>query len=264
MAIILPADVREHLAGDDVGLYLAKWGSRGEQDAKITTRIAAAVAHAKRRLQLQFDETVIKCLPDSTLELGTDYDVEEQPYDYHPAQWGFWGWMRLRRGPIVSVEQVRITFGPTWDVASLPEEWVRINDVGNSIAIVPTPGVGYTSILFATGGYIAPYLQMLAGGQPVPGTLSVDYTVGIVSASTAADWADLRRVLALKAAAMVFSDLSEARYGGRGGVSLSGDGLSESFQLTKFANTAQMKDQEAEVLLKAIIDTQTTMPLVSA
>jgi len=263
MAIISPDDVRVHLPGTRMAQYLAAWGTTAQQNRAIREAIDSAEAELQRQLRLRFAPTVIKCYPDDGLVEGTDYDATEQPYDYYAAQWQHWSWMALRWGPVQSVERVRITVGEQYKLATIDAQHIRIADDSRSIAIVPTPGAAFTTILIQTSGLVAPFMFGMVGHEMVPGTLAVDYTAGIANAESSDRWADLRRLVSLKAAQDVLLSLGDALEAGVGAVSLSGDGLSESRQLTKFQDRILALQARIDPLLRLFEATQTSIPLVS-
>lgn len=263
MAIISPDYVRRRMPGTQLASYIAAYGDASEQEAALAENIAAAEAEVKDYLQMQLEACTVKCYPDSSLQKGRDYDVEERPYEFTPAQWDNWGFLQLRRRPVASVENVRITFGSDTDIGEIPSSWIRINEFGGGIHIIPTPGATYTSILLQTGGFLAPFLQNLLGNTSLPGTIAVDYVAGLEDLAESDDWEHLRRAIGLLAAKNTMVDVGESKEAGVGSISLSGDGLSESRALTKFEDRVQRFEQDAMKILDRIRDAYTPIPMVS-
>ena len=234
--------------------YLELFGDQDAQNAAIDEAIAAADARVMRELHLTLGTSVIKAWPDA----GAEYDVEEEPYDFHREQYRRYGFLQLRRKPVVSVERVRLMFGPSNTVITYPSEWVRLNKLAGHLSIVPTPGTAWQGLILQSGAYYLPYIS---GGtwlqDSVPQMIAVDYTAGLGDAGEAgadADprFADLRHQRARLAAREVLMDLSNAVAPGISSKSISEDGASESVSYARASGKplfgAQIDQIEADWL----------------
>jgi len=263
MAVVSPDAVRKILAGEAMASYLLAYGTADEQDQAMASLIDVAQTEAENYLMMCFEPTVIKCYPDDDLTQGVDYDREERPYDFHAEQWNHWGFMQVRWAPIISVERVRLTFGEEWDIAELPSEWIRVYEEQGAFCIVPTPGSGW-AVLLQTGGVVSFFLTHLQTFGNVPGVFAVDYTAGVTDISSDRLYSPLLRAVTLNAAAEVLLDIAESKHAGVGSVSLSGDGLSESRQLTKFQDRVQTLRTRGQEILDRWRDSHSAMLMVSA
>lgn len=228
-----------------IGAYaedMASWlgGSTADQDALITRFIRAAQARMERDLRIRYDTQVIKVKP----EPGAVYDIEEDPYDFWLEDYYNHGFIKLRRGPVISVQRVRLMYGDQTEIITYPNSWIRLDRKNGTIQILPTPGSGWGGLVLASGGYFLPLLTGTWLRRNVPQLICPDYTVGaLASVEGGAEkplfpeywWEEHSLQCASLAAAQVLVELSDVYKPGLVGESISAEGLSESTQFTRGA-----------------------------
>jgi len=217
--------VRDELIGLDAAPYMTRLGTTETAiNQKLATSIAQARARVQRELHLTLDTTVIKSNPDA----GVQFDVEEEPYDYFTSDYRHFGWLKLRRRPVQSVERVRLMLGPQMTIFTYPREWIRVRHKQAHIQIVPTPGAAFQNLVMANGLYYLPYLSAAPIFNEYPQLIAVDYTAGIGDALASDEYADLALQIARLAAREVLLRLDNAVSPGVQSRSISEDGASES------------------------------------
>lgn len=223
---------RRGLLGLDT--QMQTFGDESAQNAAIDAAIAAADARVMRELHLTLNTQVIKSWP----EEGAVYDVEEEPYDYNRHQYRRYGYISLRRRPVISIERVRLMLGPDNAIVEYPDSWIRINRLSGQLSVVPTPGAGWTGLVLQNGAYYLPYLSGTVVEEHIPQMIAVDYTAGLgVGGELGEDadpkLADLRLQRARLAAREILFDLSNAIEPGISSKSISEDGASESISYAR-------------------------------
>lgn len=159
--------------------YMAYYGDATAQANVIAGKLRNVDARIQREILVTMKTQRIKCDPDVNMVLGRDYDIREESYDYYRTQYAAYGFMRTIRRPIVSVERVRLMFGPENTIVTYPATWIRIDHKSGQISIVPTPGAGWSGIVLQTGQYFLPYLSNGWCREAVPQIIAVDYTAGL-------------------------------------------------------------------------------------
>lgn len=225
--VLTPDDMRQ--------TYL--WGvpftsTNGAQysDAQITAMIEATVAEFEKVLNLTIKKRVIKCADD--LQEGAVYDETEDAYYYHRKNWNTGGRLNTKRRPIISVERFElytITMGRIMDLKS----WLRIDHRKGVLHFYPRMDqAGGTSMStyppFLTQGY----LRSMSYNHGY----RLDYTAGFEDAGKVP--ADLRDVIGKAAACRLLNIIGDGLIAGFSNMSLSMDGLSESFGTTASATSA--------------------------
>ncbi len=248
------ADERTRVRRCLIGLdeYLAKIGDTAAQNAVIDDAVAYAQAKVRRELHVELGTVRIAAWPTSDMTQGAegDYDVTEEPYDYSASQYRSWGYLRLRRRPVQSIQRVRVMLGPDNPVLTYPADWIRLDKKPGQVRIVPTPGSGWSGMVLSNGMYYLPYLSAGWIMDNVPHVIAVDYTAGLGDAaglgeSADPNYVDLQRHLFRLAAGEVLFNLSNAVNPGIQSTSLSEDGASESVSYTRGGGTvfaAQIKE----------------------
>lgn len=163
---------------------------------------------------------------------GANCDISEPAYDYYSDFFDGdrWGWIRLRRYPIQSVQSVVFAY-PNIDntIFTVPASWIRVDAPFGLVRLVPDKVAVYASF----SAYI---LSVFSGGRGVPQSLFVNYTAGLGgSQGMMANDVDIlehvKRVVALEIArdAMLPNSFSN-----------SADGISQNF-------SAALKDYRDEI-----------------
>jgi len=222
--------------------HLALYGDATAQNAAIDEALADADARIERELQVTLGTVRVKSWPEAGLEKGDDYDVDEEPYDYHAEQFRRFGFLRLRRKPVISIERVRIMLGPENKILTYPSQWIRINHKLGHLSIVPTPGAGWQGIVMQSGYYLLPYISFGYIQDNLPQIIAVDYTAGLGDGASYGEhfdpqYGDLRHQRGRLAAAEILLDLSNSVAPGIGSKSISEDGASQSVSYTRGGTT---------------------------
>lgn len=150
---------------------------------------------------------------------GMPYDFDT-PYDYDPDFFTGekWGFLVLRKKPIVSVGKIRFVYpAPTIGFYEIPGDWLRVDNRYAHIRFVP-----------ASSQFVAPLnafiLQALGGGRTIPFAIQVNYVAGITNAwKTYPEMIDaIKKMAVLKIIENGFLPSSG---------SISADGLSQSMSI---------------------------------
>jgi hypothetical protein len=128
-------------------------GSFAPTDAYLTSKLKAAEADASRRLRVAFGPVTVFAGTPTDEELaalpeGAQW-VEESAYDYEPMGWTAdqWGYLILRKRPVIAVTSMRFIYPPANTVFSVPVSWIRLDKKAGHIRIVPgMPGAGFGSL----------------------------------------------------------------------------------------------------------------------
>ena len=172
-------------------------------------------------------------------------DLFEDPYDYDINDYINWGFMVLRRKPIISVERVRLIYPTGQTIIQYPPEWIKMYKKPGQFQIVPMAGSFNQYPLIGQG---AMYLPLMSGflTKSVPQLIHVDYTAGLEEIPD-----DLKDAIYKLAAIQILLNAGQGKAPGVASLSTSADGLSENTTLTQSANTtlygAQIKEYRADV-----------------
>lgn len=164
-------------------------------------------------------------------ELAALADIIEDPYDYDVSDYMNWGYMRVRRKPIVTVERIRLIYPTGQTIIDYPHEWIKTNRKFAQIQIVPMAGSFKSFPLIGQG---AMYLPLLSGflTKNVPHLIHVDYTAGLTEIPD-----DLKDCLYKLGAIEVLKLAGGGKMPGVASLSTSADGLSETTTLTQSQTT---------------------------
>lgn len=165
--------------------------------------IGEADAQMLRRLEQSFETSVVKMRPRPGLVMGTDYDIEEDPFDYLAGtvdKQTLPSWV-MRRRPVLSVERVQLGFSDTYKVLTIPNEWVRLNKLMGVVSLVPVGVPALTSSEF--GIWFAPLLDQNWPWSVIPNFVEIDYTCGYADPTTEDILRELRGHMARWAATIV-------------------------------------------------------------
>lgn len=239
------AVIRRGLAG--LSEFMSRYGDESNQNQAIDEALDAADARMKREIHVTLKTLRVVSNPDPDAVAGIDYDVEEEPYDYHRSQYGQFGYLRLNRQPVISIQRVRMMFGRDNKLVEYPLQWIRLNKKAGQISIMPTPGFGWSGAVLQTGQYLLPQLTSGWIRDDVPQVLSVDYTAGLGDRLYGDDeMADLRMMRYRLAAQEVLKDLAPMVAGGGVSKSISEDGASESTSYGRMAFSGTIDQIETD------------------
>lgn len=191
-------------------------------------------------------------------------DMFEDPYDYDVNDYINWGFLVLRRKPVISVERVRLIYPTGQTIIQYPPEWIKLYKKFGQMSIVPMAGSFNQYPLIGQG---AMYLPLMSGflTKNVPQLIQVDYTAGLTTVPT-----DLTDAIYKMAAIDILRNAGQGKAPGVASVSTSADGLSESTTLTQSANTtlygAQIKEYQEDVkrFVADFLEDQKGIPFVVA
>ena len=199
-------------------------------DEQFDSAVDFAVAEFERYLTIDIYKRVYKTNPADTLiqskywREGVDYTDEEDPYEFIPEEWRNFGFLQLRHYPIISIERgIMYSQVKTQVIDLLGANWVRLDKPIGQIAMFPKGGYAYGP--FAVG--MMPWRML---GTRYPEGFEFDYTTGYKTADRVPD--DLRVVIGKLAAIDVLSKIGDGILYGVGSMSVSLDGLSESYGST--------------------------------
>lgn len=227
-------------------------------DSAIEQSIRAAVNTFERRLLVDLWTRKVVCRPTVThpsYVQGPDYDIAEDPLDYSATTYYAYGYFRLRRYPIQSVQQVQLRFPESTNIFTYPTEWLRVNAKHGQVQVLAVAGAGSPAIISREGGF----LPLLTGGllqSDVPQLIYCDYTSGLdfTDAAVREEYEDLFLALKKQAAIAVLQGVGRGYKPGINSESLSEDGQSESTSYYRgkggiFGPEIEMLTQDVEKFL---------------
>lgn len=158
-------------------------------------------------------------------------DIFEDPYDYDVNDYINWGFLLLRRKPVISVERIRLIYPTGQTIITYPKEWIKLYSKFAQVHIVPMAGSFNQYPLIGQG---AMYLPLLSGflTKSIPQLIHVDYTAGLTVIPD-----DLKDALYKLSAVEVLKAAGAGKAPGIASMSTGADGLSESTTLTQSANS---------------------------
>jgi hypothetical protein len=188
-------------------------------------KLKSAEADAERRLRVFFEPVTVFAYEPTDEEIaalpqGTRY-VEESAYDYEPASWGTedWGYLVLRKSPVVSVESVVFFYpSPASGVFTMPKEWIRLDKKAGHLRFVPSGSTMSISAMSAT------MLSAMSGGRVVPQMIQIKYRAGL--RNVANEYPDLVDLVKKMAVLRIVQDAYLPQSG-----SISADGMSQSISV---------------------------------
>lgn len=208
------------------GLPLTKDDGVPIPDTDIEIYLANAVAVVEKRMGTSLRPLKVLCNPSSALVKGTDYDAAEPPYDYD--FYGYtqnWGYLNLRKRPVVSVDNVVFKFPNGQQIFDFPLDWIKLYNRVGQMQIVPYSGF---STVLSTYPMFTGYL-----GKSIPQLIWIDYTAGFAEIPD-----DIAEVIAKRASCDILGIAGDAMLAGVASLSTGVDGLSESYSTTASATNA--------------------------
>lgn len=193
-------------------------------DAYLASKLKAAEADASRRLRVALEPVRVFAGEPTEAELAALPEgmpwVEESAYDYEPMAWmsDTWGYLVLRKRPVISVESMRFIHPPANTVFEIPANWLRLDKQAGHVRVVPgMPGAGFGSLSLAA-------VSTMTAGRHIPDMIRIRYTAGLSNVATR--WPDLIDTVKKMAVLRVVQDAYLPQSG-----SISADGLSESMSV---------------------------------
>lgn len=224
--VLTPDDMRKTYLW---GVPFTSSGGAQYTDPQITNMIDATVAEFERALNYTIRKRVIKCADDITE--GAVYDELEDAYYYHRMHWNAGGRINTKRRPIISVERFElytITQGKIMDLMG----WLKTDHKKGVLHFYPR--------MDQQGSLIKTYPAFISQGYlrafSYDHGYRIDYTAGLEDASKVQP--DLRDVIGKATACRLLNIIGDGLIAGFANMSLSMDGLSESFGTTASATNS--------------------------
>lgn len=224
------------LTADDIrytymfGIDLIASNDQIYEDVQIQQRLKEATADMENWLNIDITKKVIKTQPDSSLIRGVHYDDEDDPYDFKPQEWQSFGFIKLNRTPIISVEKA-VFYQPTDSVIRDITDWLRVDKKKGLLRFYPTSTSYFVGSLYT--GLTQLYVSQ---GVEYPQAFKIDYTVGFESSTYIPE--DLRGMIGKWACVKLLDEIGDGLLAGFSSASNSIDGLSQSFSSTQSATSA--------------------------
>ena len=159
--------------------------------------------------------------------------IEDERHDYIKEDYEQYIFLKLRRIPVIEVEEVRMVLPGDTQGITYDRDWIVCNKDSGQLQIVP--GMGNISmVLFGGAGLWHPYAR--AGHRLIPDVFRIKYTAGFAAGNVPFDIKDITGKIASFGPLNIAGDL----IGGAGiaSTSLSIDGLSQSINTTSSATNA--------------------------
>jgi len=253
-------EVRKLVGRNLLGLtqHLALYGDEEAQNAAIDAAVLFADATVELELNTKLGTKKIMSWPEDDKVEGVDYDILEEPYDFHRTDYIQWGYLKLRVHPVQSVQRLRLKLGEETTLITYPIQWIRIDKKSGNLSIVPTPGAGWGGMLLQSGQFFIPYLSMGWISDNIPQIIAIDYTAGLGGVSDYGsetfkpEYMNLAEQRARLAAKKILLDLSDSVEHGVSSQSISEDGITQSISyarngaMTLFGAKIQKIEQDWE------------------
>jgi hypothetical protein len=236
--VLTPDDMKQvYLWGID--LVSQDSGYSSWDDERTRFLVESSVKDFEKHLGIDIYRRKYKCLPGDTdikVPLWMDgdsniYTDEEAPYDFDTDLWLNYGFLKLRRRPIINISRCYLV-GPTGAgvLDLLNSNWLRIDKEFGQLNAFPRnqmifapPTAGYGSILMWTM-------------RRYPQGLQIDYETGFENAGFVPS--DLREIIGKWCSVKMLNVIGDGILPGFSSQSVSLDGLSESFSSTQSATSA--------------------------
>lgn len=210
-------------------------GDNGEQligDEGVAAAIRGEAVYVGRRMGVTLASTRYATHPEvaspgsSPLVKGTDYDVEEDPYDWGVHNSLRLGVLTLRHTPIIRLNRIRLFHGYT-PLFQLPVRWGNVRHKAGSVEIIVDRG----DLVYFGESVLAPavtgMIQSVIGFQRMPAVWCFDYEAGL---ETVPD--DVVAVIGMRALARILTIIgTKANKMGVSSQSTGKDGLSRSISV---------------------------------
>jgi hypothetical protein len=207
-------------------------------DSQLEFAIENAVGEFEHFFNIDIRKRIYKYRPASTLNRspewreGVDYTDEEDAYDFDPAMWSRFGFLRLRHRPLISIESAKLVSPYKTDILDLLS-WVSMYKEAGEITFYPQGSTVY-GVGYAGSGILAAWPGMMH--KKYPHGYEIDYTTGFPNSDYVPK--DLRNAIGLLASINSLGWIGDGLMAGFSSSSVSLDGLSESFSSTQSATSA--------------------------
>lgn len=218
--------------------YTYLWGTdfkatNGESftDEQIEFFIESSVKDIERELDITIEKQRIRFNPeDRNLKKGIDYDTEEAVYDFKYERIAKYGMIRTRQRPVIRVTELNLLSRLQSVMNLLP---FTIIDKQKGVLKFTKRPIKPTETLDGIQTSIGMYGRSTYNPHLF---YSIDYDAGYETSDDVP--ADLREIVAKKAAIQLLNVIGDGLMSGFSSSSLSMDGMSESFSSTQSATSA--------------------------
>lgn len=201
------------------------------------------------------NETIAFFIKQAISELEHELNITITPttytetQDYRSEEYAAWGYMQLRRYPVISVESLTFRLYTDNDFVTVPNDWIRLERIPGQIQITPSViGLSYTNF-----NYNAAVPTNYLWKNSYPSFFKFVYTAGFPQGQLPALFA---QVIGQKAAIQAMTLVGDlALQPGISSMSLSIDGLSQStgsYVNTKYGAYGARINQYNEDIKKAM------------
>jgi hypothetical protein len=214
------------------GISLNDGHGNGFADIEIQKLIDMAVTQIEQKLTIDIRPRKVVCNP----QPGDIYDVAESPYDYDLDNWISWGYLKLFRRPVQTVDKMSLIYPTGQTIIEIPTtgktSWIKLYKQPGQIHLTPTAG-SLTNILIGRGQPgVLPYFFM-GGMTNIPQLIWMDYTTGFPNGRIPDDIAE---AIGKTVAINILGIISDAITQGEANSSISADGLSLNISRTNSQN----------------------------
>jgi hypothetical protein len=211
-------------------------GDNGEQligDEGVAAAIRGESVYVGRRMGVTLASTRYATHPGvaspggAPLVQGSDYDVEEDPYDWSVHNSLRLGILTLRHGPLIRINRIRLFHGHT-PLFQLPTRWGVIRRKAAVVEIIVDRGdlISYGESVLAPA--VTGMIQSVIAFNRMPAVWCLDYEAGL---ETVPD--DVVAVIGMRALARILTIIgTKANKMGVSSQSTGKDGLSRSVSVT--------------------------------
>jgi len=168
--------------------------------------------------------------------------ITVEQHDYHANDYIDWGWLKLFKSPVLSIQALRGVYPAGSNIITYPVEMVKVRKDTGQINLVVTQGA-LSSVIVGQGGDFLPLIY--AGVSKVPNLWEVDYTVGMDINNLPRTIVEAIAKLACVDLLTIFSDL--IRPVGISSESASIDGLSQSMSYQAPAFQARLTRYDSDL-----------------
>lgn len=196
-------------------------------DAAFQNAIEAAILRVENELGIVLRPRMCAGTDGATNPNNLPY-LDEPGYDYDPAKFRAFSYLRLRHHPIRTVYSVELWVGAQ-RVTTIPPEWLRINKKIGDVQVLPN---ALNTLAIGLGGIAFPLLRAGSAGSSIPHLWRVNYEAGMEADP------GIFEVVSWIAAAQLLIIIASAVDAGIASQSVSVDGISESVSTTASAENS--------------------------
>ncbi len=238
---IQPADsFGEVLTADDMrftelfGINLVASNGQIIDDNQLRFWVETAVEEVERILNISIVKKRIATNIERTNKVfGTDFDEEDDAYDFRIQMWRYEGPLPLRFKPVLSVERAKLFDITDKEILDLKgSQWLRPIKRPGQLWFFPrqaSSGLGFA--IGGSGIALSAYRF-----RDYPGAFEFDYTVGYENSIRIPK--DLRKIIGRIATVAALNIIGDGLLAGFSSSSINLDGISESFSSTQGVENA--------------------------